>query len=68
MALTDDLARIDRALALGVLSVRVEGKEVTFPSADDLLQRRQVLADRILSEAGTPRRRYHRTYYTKGLR
>lgn len=45
MALTkDDLDTLDEAIASGELTVRVEGREITYRSIDDLLKARRHVA------------------------
>jgi hypothetical protein len=58
MALTQaDLDTLDRAIAAGQLAMKIDGREVTFANADDLLRRRAFVAAQ-LSGSTSSRLRY----------
>jgi hypothetical protein len=58
MALTQaDLDTLDRAIAAGQLSMKIDGREVTFANADDLMKRRAFVAAQ-LSGSTSSRLRY----------
>ena len=58
MALSQaDLDTLDRAIAAGQLSMKIDGREVTFADADDLLRRRAFVAAQ-LSGSTSSRLRY----------
>lgn len=49
----EDLERLDRAIAQGLLSVRFsDGREVTFSSFDELVKRRNFIAGALGQTAG----------------
>jgi len=69
MALTtEDLARIDAAIASGELEVEIDGNRVRYPSAADLLQRRAFVAAQLSAQAtaaatgGAKRATYYHTF------
>ncbi len=62
---TDDLARIDQAIAQGVLEVRfADGRQVTFSSFKELVSRRDFVARQLGKAAGRQRLL---TQFTKGV-
>lgn len=53
MALTqDDLDELDQAIACGELTVKVDGREVTYRSIPELMRARRHVAKVLASQAG----------------
>jgi len=56
MAFTpQDLAAIDSAIASGELTIRANGREVTYRSLSDLLQARTLIANAIAAQTNPAR-------------
>lgn len=54
MAFTQtDLDRLDSAIAMGTLTCKINGKEVTYRSMSELMQARNFIAQQISQQAGT---------------
>lgn len=53
---TDDLKKLDRAITQGVLSVKFsDGREVTFSTFEQLVARRNFVAQQLGEDAGRQR-------------
>lgn len=66
---TDDLARIDRVIAAGELTVRfADGKSVTYRSMDELMRAKSQIAGELAAaaNAGAAPRRTILTTYGRG--
>lgn len=66
---TDDLARIDRVIAAGELTVRfADGKSVTYRSMDELMRAKSQIAGELAAaaNAGAASRRTILTTYGRG--
>lgn len=59
---TDDLTKIERAIAKGVLTVEYADRRVTYQSLDAMRRLRQEMRDELNAAAGTPRKRVIRLY------
>lgn len=56
MALTkDDLDALDECIACGELTVKIDGREVTYRSIDDLMKSRRHVSRVLASKAGRVR-------------
>lgn len=54
MAFTQtDLDRLDSAIAMGTLTCKINGKEVTYRSMSELMQARNFIAQQISQQSGT---------------
>lgn len=55
MLTIDDLNTIDEAIASGELSVKIDGKEITYRSMNDLMLARRTIQKSIARAAGVTR-------------
>lgn len=53
MAFTQtDLDRLDSAIAMGMLTCKLNGKEVTYRSMDELMKARNFIANQLAQQSG----------------
>lgn len=58
----DDVTKLERAIAKGVLTVQYADRRVTYQSLESMRKLRQEMKDEIAATAGTPRRRTMRVF------
>jgi len=62
-----DLHTLDRAIASGTLKVRVDGKEVTYRSMDELRFARKFVADQLAAQSGSGRATFVNPAFDRGV-
>lgn len=58
----DDLTKLERAIAKGVLTVQYADRRVTYQSLSAMRSLRQEMKDELSAAAGTPRKRLMRAF------